>query len=81
MQYFNRVFIDGKSMFLNCCNPATAGNSEFKGSYNLPAVLAGNINDQDCEYSGKTTAVKAFATCQTNMKVGPSYIHFLQGKA
>ena len=58
---------------LDCCNPTTAGNSEFKGSYNLPAALAGNVNEQDCKYSGKTTAVKAFATCQTNMEVGPSY--------
>lgn len=75
MKYFNSVFIDGLSLSLNCCNPTTAGNSEFKGSYNLPAALVGNINDQDCEYSGKTTAVKAFTACQTNMKVGPSYIH------
>ena len=58
---------------LDCCNPTSAGNSEFKGSYSLPAALAGNVNEQDCEYSGKTTAVKAFAKCQTNMEVGPSY--------
>ena len=58
---------------LDCCNSTDAGNSEFKGSYAFPTALAGNVNEQDCVYSGKTATSKAFSTCQTNMEVGPSY--------
>ena len=58
---------------LDCCNSTDAGNSEFKGSYAFPTALAGNVNEQDCVYSGKTATSKAFSTCQTNMEVCPSY--------
>ena len=51
---------------LDCCNSTAAGNSEFKGSFNLTTVLAGNDNKQDCEHSGKTIVVKVFVTFQIN---------------
>ena len=52
---------------LDCCNSTAAGNSEFKGSFNLTTALAGNENKKDCEHSGKTIAVKAFVTLQINV--------------
>ena len=51
---------------LDCSNSTAAGNSEFKGSFNLTTALAGNENKKDCEHSGKTIAVKAFVTLQIN---------------
>ena len=58
---------------LDCCKSTVNGRSEFKGRYNFPTVLAGNVIEQDCTYSGKTSTAKAFAACQINMEFGPSY--------
>ena len=59
--------------YLDCCKVTTDGNSEFKGSYTFPTILAGNVSEKNCKYSGKATAIKAYARCQTNMEVGPYY--------
>ena len=58
---------------LDCCKTTAIGKSNFKGRYIFPTALAGNISENNCKYSGKTTFVKVFASCQTNMEFGPSY--------
>ena len=59
--------------FLDCCNSIAVGSSNYKGNYILPTTLEGNVNEQGCTYSGKTSSAIASAQCQRNMESGPSF--------